>query len=114
VSGDPTGNLGFHDQVSDGWSLAGAAEIDGSGGWVVVRADQGGKPGRVIGSVYRPNEVHDDVVTVHLGERVRSGPLWVSLNVDAGTASHLEFPGPDLPVQFAGADLATRVVLTVR
>ena len=31
------GNHDFHDQVSDGWQLVGAAEIDGSGGWVVVR-----------------------------------------------------------------------------
>jgi len=114
VSSDPTGNLGFHDQVSDGWHLVGAAEIDGSGGWVVVRADRGGAPGRVIGRVYRPNEAHDDVVTVRLAERVGSGPLWVSLNVDTGVAKRLEFPGPDLPVQFAGADLATRLVLTVR
>ena len=114
VSGEATGNLGFHDQVSDGWKLVGAAEIDGSGGWVVVRTDHGGGPGRVIGSVYRRNEAHDDVVTVRLTKRVSSGPLWVSLNVDAGRAKRLEFPGPDLPVQFAGADLATRRVLTVR
>jgi len=42
VSSDPSGNLGFHDQVSDGWQLVGAAEIDGGGAWVVVRADVGG------------------------------------------------------------------------
>jgi hypothetical protein len=110
----PIGNLGFHDQVSDGLSVVGSAEIDGSGGWVVVRADQLGKPGRVIGSVYRPNERHDDVVTVRLAKRVTSGPVWVSLNVDAGKAKKFEFPGPDRPVQFAGADLAARIVLTVR
>lgn len=114
VSSDPSGNLGFHDQVSDGWQLVGAAEIDGSGGWVVVRADVGGVPGQVIGKVYRPNEAHDDVVTVRFAKRLASGPLWVSLNIDAGTAKRLEFPGPDRPVQFAGADLATRLVLTVR
>ena len=114
MSSDPTGNLGFHDQLSDGWTVVGAAEIDGSGGWVVIRADRGGVPGPVIGSVYRPNEAHDDVVTVRLGARVRSGPLWVSLNVDAGRTKRLEFPGPDLPVQFAGADLSRRLVLTVR
>jgi hypothetical protein len=106
--------MGFHDQVSDGWHLVGAAEIDGSGGWVVVRVDHGGVPGRVIGSVYRANEAHDDVVTVRLANRVTSGPLWVSLNVDAGRTKQLEFPGPDVPVRFAGADLATRLVLTVR
>lgn len=97
-----------------GWKLVGAAEIDGSGGWVVVRADQGGVPGRVIASVYRPNGAHDDVVTVRLGKRVTSGPLWVSLNVDAGRTKRLDFPGADLPGQFAGTDLATRIVLTVR
>ena len=110
---DLTGNLGFRDQVSDGWQVVGAAEINGHDGWVVVRADRRGAPGRVLGSVYRPNEAHDDVVTVRLAERVTSGPLWVSLNVDAGRTKHLDFPGPDLPVQFAGADLATRLVLTV-
>ena len=114
LSSDPSGNLGFHDQVSDGWQLVGAAEIDGSGGWVVVRADFSGVPGPVIGKVYRPNEAHDEVVTVRLAKRLVSGPLWVSLNIDAGTAKRLEFPGPDRPVQFAGADLATRLVLTVR
>ena len=114
ISSDPTGNLGFHDQVSNGWQLVGAAEIDGSGGWVVVRGDLDGVPGPVIGKVYRANEAHDDVVTVRLAKRLASGPLWVSLNIDAGMARRLEFPGPDRPVQFAGADLATRLVLTVR
>jgi hypothetical protein len=56
----------------------------------------------------------NDVVTVRLVKRVTSGPLWVSLNVDAGRTKQLEFPGPDVPVQFAGADLATHLVLTVR
>lgn len=114
VSSNPSGNLGFHDQVSDGWQLVGAAEINGSGGWVVVRADLGGVPGQVIGKVYRANEAHDDVVTVRFAQRLASGALWVSLNIDAGTAKRLEFPGLDRPVQFAGADLATRLVLTVR
>jgi hypothetical protein len=114
VSSDPTGNLGFHDQLSDEWPVVGATEIDGSGGWVVIRADHGGVPGPVIGSANRPNEANEDVVTVRFGARVRSGRLWVSLNVDAGRTKRLEFPGPDLPVQFAGADLARRIVLTVR
>jgi hypothetical protein len=108
------GNLGFHDQVSAGRTVVGAAEIDGSGGWVVVRQDRAGAPGRVLGSVYRPNEAHDDVVTVRLKEAVPSGPLWVSLHVDAGVPRQLEFPGADRLIQFAGADLATRLVLTVR
>ena len=41
------GNLGFRDQVSAGRTLVGLAEIDGSGGWVVVREDRAGAPGRV-------------------------------------------------------------------
>jgi hypothetical protein len=108
------GNLGFHDQVSAGRTLVGSAEIDGSGGWVVVRQDRAGTPGRVLGSVYRPNEAHDDVVTVQLTGTVRSGPVWVSLHVDAGVLKRLELPDPDRPLQFAGADLAARILLTVR
>jgi hypothetical protein len=114
VPGLLQGNLGFRDQVSPGRSVVGYAEIDGSGGWVVVRDDRNGAPGRVLGSVYRPNEAHDDLVTVKLNNAVPSGPLWVSLHVDAGVLKRLEFPGPDQPLQFAGADLTRRLVLTVR
>jgi hypothetical protein len=108
-----TGNLGFTDQVSDGTALVGSAEIDGSAGWVVVRADRAGAPGAVLAAVYRPDGKHDDVVTVRFTRRA-SGPLWVSLNVDAGVPHRLDLPGPDRPLQFAGADLVRRVVLTVR
>jgi hypothetical protein len=114
VPGMAHGNLGFRDQVSAGRTLVGLAEIDGSGGWVVVREDRAGAPGRVLGSVYRANEAHDDLVTVRLQEQVETGPLWVSLHVDAGVLKRLEFPGPDQPIQFAGADLAHRLLLTVR
>ena len=40
VPGMAHGNLGFRDQVSAGRTLVGLAEIDGSGGWVVVREDR--------------------------------------------------------------------------
>ncbi len=108
------GNLGFIDQVSDGRHLIGSAEIDGAPGWVVVRTDQGGRPGAVLGRVHRDNGVHDDVATVTWARKVRSGPVWVSLHIDEGTVGRFEFPGPDRPLTFAGADLRHRLVLAVR
>lgn len=48
------------------------------------------------------------------GLQVHTGPLWVSVHVDAGRVGVLEFPGPDQPVRFAGADLTRRLTLTVR
>jgi hypothetical protein len=63
---------GEHESNSER-TLVGLAEIDGSGGWVVVREDRVGAPGRVLGSVYRANEAHDDLVIVELNEPVRTG-----------------------------------------
>ena len=114
LPGFVTGNLSFRDQTSNGRRVKGYAEIDGSGGWVVVRADRAGRPGRVLGSSYRANEEHGDLVRVPLTSRVGSGPLWVSLHVDAGKPKRLDFPGPDQPVTFVGHDLAVRVHLSVR
>jgi hypothetical protein len=44
VPGMAHGNLGFRDQASAGRTLVGLAEIDGSGGWVVVREDRAVHP----------------------------------------------------------------------
>jgi hypothetical protein len=105
------GNLGVVDQHGDGSQLLVSAEIDGTDGWVVVQADQDGRRGEVLGLAHRRNEAHDDTITVPLRRRVASGPLWVTLCVDAGTPG--VFDNADTPVQFSGGDLTRSVLLTV-
>lgn len=91
------GNLGFRDQVSAGRTVVSFAEIDGSGGWVVVREDRAGSPGRVLGSVYRPDQAHDDLVTVKLKEPVRSG--FTARGCRGAQAAGVSRSGPAGPVR---------------
>lgn len=108
-----SGNLGVVDQVGDGTRLRLSAEIDGAAGWVVVQADRGGRPGRVLGTVHRGDGVHDDIVVVRLRPRVASTRLWVTLYLDRGRPRVFEPGGADRPLQFNGRDLRRPARLTV-
>jgi len=108
-SGLLTGNIGVRDQSGDGRTITiGAAEIDGSPGWVVISANDRGKPGRTLGLVHRADGQHDDIVSVPMRTPLRSGVYWATMHVDLGAAGRYEYPGPDVPLT-AGNQLLSRL-----
>lgn len=109
-----TGNLGVRDQTGNGRTVTvGAAEIDGSPGWVAIRADAQGKPAALLGLARRADGQHDDVVTVALAHPVRTAYYWATLHIDAGIAGRYEYPGPDAMLNAGTIALTRRFLLTV-
>ncbi len=79
------------------------AEVVSSGpGWIVIHADQGGRPGPVIGYTAVADGVNKDVVVEVDVSSVTTPTLYAMLHTDAGTAGTYEFPGPDGPVAIEG------------
>lgn len=108
-------NLGVQDQLTDGRTMTvAAAEVNGSPGWVVVRADSDGQPGEVVAAVRRLNGQHGDEVEVPFTRPVESGAFWVSLHRDLGQQRQLELAGADELLESGSAPLLRRVTLTVR
>lgn len=70
--------------------------------WVVVRADQDGQPGPVIGQIALPAGMHWDVA-VPVDPEGLSSDLWLSLHQNAGDLAAFEFPdGVDDPLLLDG------------
>ena len=71
-------------------------------GWIVIHADNSGKPGPVLGwAAVRAGENLDVVVAL---DTKRATPvLYAMLHVDAGVVGTYEFPGADTPTMSMGA-----------
>jgi len=66
-------------------------------GWLVVHADNGGKPGPVLGySAVSDGENTDVAVGIDSSDATQT--VYAMLHSDAGTVGTYEFPGPDGPV----------------
>jgi amicyanin len=79
-------------------------------GWVVAYADDGGKPGKILGRSYVPAGAHTDTgveLTGYTGEKV-----YLIAHVDAGTAEQFEFPGADMVMETNGIITVTPLSLT--
>ena len=108
-------NLGVQDQHIDGRTMTvAAAEVNGSPGWVVVRTDDDGRPGKVVAAVRRLNGQHGEEVEVPFQQPVATGAFWVSLHRDLGQQRQLELAGPDALLESGGSPLLRRVTLTVQ
>jgi hypothetical protein len=70
-------------------------------GWLVIHADNGGKPGPVLGwAAVRQGDNPNVVVAI---DTKRATPvLYAMLHVDAGTVGVYEFPGTDVPASAGG------------
>jgi hypothetical protein len=67
--------------------------------WIVIRADDNGQPGAVVG--YAPVAVGENaqvVVTITDPDGITTPQLWAVLHADAGVGGKFEFPGTDTPV----------------
>jgi hypothetical protein len=82
-------------------------------GWVTIHEDAAGSTGTVIGHTRIINGSHSDVA-VTLDRPVVNGETLIAvLHVDAGTQGTYEFPGVDVPVQYAGATVMDPFVVSV-
>jgi plastocyanin len=76
-------------------------------GWLVVHADDGGKPGMILGhAAVDAGETSD--LEVELSPEGITGTLYAMLHVDEGTPGEFEFPGgADLPAEDSNGDIVT-------
>jgi hypothetical protein len=83
--------------IVDGTVTIVEATVPGPG-WVVIHADQDGKPGAVIGYAPLAEGANNDVV-VNVDANAATPVLHAMLHVDEGTVGTFEFPGPDVPLK---------------
>lgn len=102
-----------NDQESDGASVTVSSVTSAGDGWVVIHADDGGKPGTVLGQTAVPAGTTDNVIVALNPALTASVQLWAMLHVDAGTVGAYEFPGPDAPAENNGNIVAAPFGVTV-
>jgi hypothetical protein len=75
-------------------------------GWLVIHADNGGKPGAVIGhSQVRAGDNQDVLVQIDLSQATPM--LFAMLHTDAGVLGTYEFPGTDVPAMDSNSQMVT-------
>ncbi len=67
-------------------------------GWIVIHADDNGKPGPVLGESAVPSGITADIL-VEISPEGLTDTLWAMLHVDEGVVGEYEFPGADIPVK---------------
>jgi len=70
-------------------------------GWIVIHADQGGKPGPVVGHAVVHNGRNRNV-TVAVDTEKLTDTLYAMLHTDSGKMGTYEFPNGDPPVKNDG------------
>ena len=86
--------------------------VSAAPGWIMIHADNAGKPGAVLGyAAVRAGENLNVVVAVDA--KKATPQLYAMLHVDAGTVGTLEFPGPDAPTMNAGAMVSPAFKVTL-
>lgn len=75
--------------------------VSNGAGWLVIHAQQDGKPGPVLGhSAVSDGENSNVVVQIDMSGATET--LYAMLHTDAGTVGTYEFPGSDAPVSVEG------------
>ena len=83
--------------VREDGSVLIARAVSPVNGWVVIHADDSGRPGTVIG--YAPVAAGDTrALAVPIDSNAVTATLFAMLHVDEGTAGTYEFPGDDVPL----------------
>jgi hypothetical protein len=103
---DVTAGVGVANQSVMNGAVTVAKVYSAGPGWIVIHAQQGGKPGPILGQTRVDDGENSDVV-VQLNTAGVTPTLYAMLHTDAGELGAWEFPGgPDVPVK------ARDVVLT--
>jgi hypothetical protein len=95
------------DQRVEGGAVTVAGVASVGPGWIVIHADDAGKPGTVIGSA----PVRDGVsrqVRVEIDRAAATRVLYAMLHADLGAAGVYEFPGADGPVMAGDSMVSPR------
>lgn len=83
-------------------------------GWVLIHADEGGSPGKVIGSVGVQDGISFNVAVEVLPEYL-GGAMYAMLHTDSGISGQLEYAkGPDTPVYYNGKIINEQLMLMPR
>lgn len=82
-------------------------------GWIVVYADEGGRPGDVLGHAAVEEGAQQDV-TITVDPYGVTPTLHALLHDDGGQPGTFEYPGQDEPVQVNGDPVATSFAVNVR
>jgi LPXTG-motif cell wall-anchored protein len=108
---EPKDAVEADDQALNNGSITVAEVYASVDGWIAVHLDEGGKPGKVIGTApVKAGETKN--VVVKLGEDVPAGgKVWPMLHIDAGTIGTYEFPGPDAPVIVNGNIIMKQIAI---
>lgn len=107
----PTGSLQAKDQPAAGNSITVDSVTAGQDSWVAVHADNGGKPGGVVGQTLVKAGASNNV-KVTLSAAPKAGDTyWPMLHVDAGAKGTYEFPGVDAPVAANGAPVMMKITI---
>lgn len=93
------------DQLRSGSTVMADSVTAQAAGWLVIHADDGGKPGPVLGQT-QVNDGANANVKVELSGDI-TPVLWPMLHVDAGTVGTYEFPGDDAPATDAAGNVVT-------
>ena len=81
-------------------------------GWIVIHAEEGGKPGAVIGYAKVEAGVNENVeVKIDLSKATET--LFAMLHRDAGTAGEFEFPGVDTAIQVGDGVVMASIYITL-
>jgi predicted lipoprotein with Yx(FWY)xxD motif len=89
------------DQALEGDGVTIDRVVAAEPGWLVVHADNEGRPGPVVGhSSVAPGE--NDNVRVQIDTDMATPTLYAMLHMDRGTVGTYEFPGDDGPVAVGG------------
>jgi hypothetical protein len=96
-----TPTVSVKDQAIDNSSVVVETVTSEKQGWIVIHADNNGKPGPVIGYA-AVNEGENPAVTVEIDASKATPVLYAMLHVDAGAIGSYEFPGADVPVKVDG------------
>lgn len=120
--GDPEGGsqgasvtrLDVRDQGGNGATVAvPAATVEGTKGWLAVRADDGGKPGRVLGHAALQAGANEDV-KVELDRPVGSSQrLYATVHAERPADGDFTYPGGDPTLERSGGAAAEPITYTV-
>lgn len=98
----PEPSVAVASQTVDGSTVKVAKVVSAGPGWIVIHAEQDGKPGAVIGySAVSEGTTENVAVEIDLTQVTER--LFAMLHVDGGQVGVYEFPGDDVPATFGEA-----------
>ncbi|MCS6844426.1 MAG: YceI family protein [Caldilineales bacterium] len=107
----PTPSVTVADQAVVDGKVTVAEVVSVGPGWIVIHADDGGKPGPVVGYAAVADGVNTEVA-VEIDVKAATPTLYAMLHTDAGAVGQYEFPGADAPVVVGGAMVAPAFAVT--